>query len=276
MCDCQTNPLIPQICRIVNINVETPDTKTFQVQTLDGQKPFTPKPGQLGMFSLIGVGEGMFSITAQDENSLYFAIKRCGMLTDALHELKPGQGIGLRGPYGNTFPVDACKGKDMLFIGGGIGLAPVRSFIRYAFENRADYGHIDILYGARSQADLVFKDDLFTNWTKMPDTNLYITVDVGDDTWNGKVGFVPSYLKELAFKPEGKTVVLCGPPIMIEFCLQGLGEMGFSDEQIITTLEMRMKCGIGKCGRCNIGSKFICLDGPVFSKAELSQMAGDK
>jgi len=273
-CACN-NPLVPQVCKVINITEETSDTKTFRVQTLDGKKPFDPMPGQLGMFSLLMVGEGMFSVTAKGDDYLDFAIKRCGMLTDALHEMKVGQQVGVRGPYGNTFPYEECKGKDMLFIGGGIGLAPVRSFIRYAFEHRDDYGHIDILYGARSQSDLVFKYDLFENWTKMKDTNLYVTVDVQSEGWDGNVGFVPTYLKELAFKPEGKIVVLCGPPIMIKFCLQGLKEMGFTDEQVITTLEMRMKCGIGKCGRCNIGSKFICLDGPVFTQAELNNLPNE-
>ncbi|MDD2569194.1 MAG: FAD/NAD(P)-binding protein [Clostridia bacterium] len=268
-CTCGENPLVPQICNVIKITDETPDTKTFRVQTLDGKKPFDPMPGQLGMFSLIGVGEGMFSVTAKGEDYLDFAIKRCGMLTDALHEMSVGQQVGVRGAYGNTFPVEACKGKDMLFIGGGIGLAPVRSFIRYAFENREDYGKIDILYGARSAKDLVFKEDLYTNWPAMKDTKVHITVDCDDEELACHVGFVPAYLEELAFKPDNRMVVLCGPPIMIKFCLDSLTKMGFSNDQVITTLEMRMKCGIGKCGRCNIGSKYICLDGPVFTMAEL-------
>ncbi len=274
-CTCEGNPLVPQVCIVTKITVETPDTKTFRVQTLDGKKPFDPKPGQLGMFSLIGVGEGMFSITAKGEDYIDFAIKRCGMLTDALHEMKEGQKVGVRGPYGNTFPTEGCKGKDMLFIGGGIGLAPVRSFIRYAFENRDDYGKIDIVYGARSMEDLVFKDDLKDLWPKQPNTDVHVTVDRECEGWDGHVGFVPAYLEELNFKPENRMVVLCGPPVMIKFCLDGLVKMGFADEQIITTLEMRMKCGIGKCGRCNIGSKYICLDGPVFTQAELRDLPNE-
>ncbi len=271
-CTCGENPLVPQVCQVTEIIEETPDIKTFRVKTLAGAKPFTPQPGQLGMFSLLPVGEGMFSITAQGEDYLDFAIKRCGMLTDALHELVPGQQIGLRGPYGNTFPTEEAKGKNLIFIGGGIGLAPVRSFIRHAFAQREQYGHIQIVYGARTPADLCFKEDLFQLWPQQPDTQVYITVDNGDETWQGHVGFVPAYVEELAVQPQNTMVVLCGPPIMIKFTLEALTKLGFAPEQLITTLEMRMKCGIGKCGRCNIGSKYVCLDGPVFSLADLAEL----
>ena len=271
-CTCHDNPLVPQLCKVIHITQETPDVQTYRIQTMDGKRPFTPMPGQLGMFSLLGVGEAMFSVTAYGEDWIETSVKKTGMLTDALHEMTVGQTIGVRGPYGNHFPVDACKGKDLLFIGGGIGLAPVRSFIRYAFAHRADYGHIDILYGSRSPADLVFKEDLFENWPKEPDTAVHVTVDRGDETWEGNVGMVPGYLEELAFQPENRKVILCGPPIMIKFTLQSLLKMGFSKDDCITTLEMRMKCGIGKCGRCNIGSKFVCLDGPVFTMAELDEL----
>jgi len=261
---------------VTKITQETADVKTFRIQTLDGKKPFTPMPGQLAMISLLGVGEAMFSITSQGEDYIESSIKKVGVLTEALHEITEGSKIGIRGPYGNHFPVEDLKGKDILFIGGGIGLAPVRSLIRYCFEHRSDYGHIDILYGSRSPGDLVFKDDLFNNWPKEPDTDLHITVDRGDETWEGNVGFVPAYMEELAFSPEGRKVVLCGPPIMIKFCSEGLLRMGFDKKDIITTLEMRMKCGIGKCGRCNIGSKYVCLDGPVFTLAELDELPDEK
>jgi NAD(P)H-flavin reductase len=159
-----------------------------------------------------------------------------------------------------------------LFIGGGIGLAPVRAFIRYAFAHRSDYGHIDILYGSRSYADLVFKKEKLEEWPKEKDTKMYVTVDRGSPDWNGNVGFVPPFLEECAFTPKGKVALLCGPPIMINMCLKSLSKMGFSDDQIVTTLEMRMQCGIGKCGRCNIGSKYVCVEGPVFTMAELRQL----
>ncbi len=270
------SPLVPVVGKIIKIVTETPDVKTFHVSTADGQKPFSPAPGQLGMLSLLNVGEAMFSITTQGPNHLEFAIKKTGVLTDALHEAEVGQTVAVRGPYGNGFPVDFCKGKDILFIGGGIGLAPVRSLINYCIDNRADFGKLQVIYGSRSPADLVFKEDLFDKWTKVPDMQVDLTVDRGDDTWQGNVGFVPAFIEQLAPAPTGpkgdKVCVLCGPPIMIKFCLQSLAKLGFKNENIITTLEMRMKCGVGKCGRCNIGSCFVCLDGPVFTLAQLEKM----
>lgn len=275
-CTCHGNPLVPQVAKIIKITEETPDVKTFRIQTMDGKKPFDPKPGQLGMISAVGIGEGMFSITAKGEDWIESSIKKVGVLTEALHEMTEGQQIGIRGPYGNNFPYEALKGKDLVFIGGGIGLAPVRSLIRYCLEHREDYGHIDIVYGSRSPEDLVFKEDLFENWPNEPDTRVEVTVDRGNADWNGNVGFVPAYVEELAFTPENKKVILCGPPIMIKFTSEALIRMGFAKEDVITTLEMRMKCGVGKCGRCNLGGKFICLDGPVFNLAELDELPDEK
>lgn len=275
-CSCSDNPLVPQVCQVTKITQETSDVKTFRIQTLDGKKPFAPMPGQLAMISMLGVGEAMFSITAQGDDYIESSIKKVGELTDALHAITEGYKIGVRGPYGNHFPIDDLKGKDVLFIGGGIGLAPVRSLIRYCFEHREDYRHIDILYGSRSPEDLVFKDDLFNSWTKQPDTDVHVTVDRGNESWDGNVGFVPAYMEELAFTTKNRKVILCGPPIMIKFCSEGLLRMGFAKKDIITTLEMRMKCGIGKCGRCNIGSKYVCLDGPVFNLDELDGLPDEK
>ncbi len=267
-------PLVPVVCRIEKIVEETPDVKNFHVTT-DKGKPFTPKPGQLGMVSLLDIGEGMFSISSQGENHLEFAIKKVGMLTEALHDMEPGQELAVRGPYGNGFPIDMCEGKDMLFIGGGIGLAPLRSMINYCFKNRDDFGDIHIIYGSRSPADLCFEDELFNIWPEQKNTKVDVTVDKGDEKWDGREGFVPALLEELNPSPEGKIAITCGPPIMIKFVLQSLAKMNYTDDQIITTLEMRMKCGIGKCGRCNIGSKYICLDGPVFTLKELNNLPNE-
>ncbi|HBK53815.1 FAD/NAD(P)-binding protein [Syntrophomonas wolfei] len=270
-CNCE-NPLVPQIVEIVKIIDETPDVKTFHVRNENGV-PFDVKPGQLAMVSLLPVGEGMFSVSWQEEKEhLQFAIRRVGLMTDELHSVGVGHKIGVRGPYGNGFPVEACQGKDMLFIAGGIGLAPLRSFIKYCLKHRADYGKIQVLYGARSYADLCFKDELFELWPKEKDTEVFTTLDRPEEGWDGHVGLIPSYLEELKPAPEGKVAVICGPPIMIKFALKSLEKMGYNDEQVITTLEMRMKCGIGKCGRCNIGSEYICLDGPVFNLAQLRKL----
>jgi len=270
----RVNPLVPQVGRITRIIEETPDVKTFHVTTEAG-KPFTPMPGQLAMLSLLDMGEAMFSITSQGPEHLELAIKKVGMLTDALHEAEPGQAVGIRGPYGNGFPLEMMRGKDLLFIGGGIGLAPVRSLINYCVEHRQDYGHLWIIYGARSPADLCFKDDLADNWPKVENCRVDVTVDRGDGTWQGHEGFVPAFVEELGPKPEGKVAITCGPPIMIKFVLQSMEKLGFKDEQIVTTLEMRMKCGIGKCGRCNLGSCYVCLDGPVFTLAQLKKLPAE-
>ena len=266
------NEMVPTFCRIIQITDETPDVKTFRLQTPGGQKPFSPAPGQLAMLSVAGVGEAMFSVTAQGEDWIESSVKLVGELTEEMHKLSPGDMIGVRGPYGNGFPLDALEGQDILFISGGIGLAPVRSLIRHCLINRSSFGHLDILYGSRSKADLAFKADLLENWPKEADTAVHVTVDRGGPDWEGNVGFVPVYLEELAFSPAGRKVILCGPPIMIRLCSEALMRMGFAREDVITTLEHRMRCGVGKCGRCNIGSKYICKDGPVFTLAELAEL----
>ncbi|MDD3852165.1 MAG: FAD/NAD(P)-binding protein [Syntrophomonadaceae bacterium] len=269
-CSCE-NPLVPQIVEVIKIVEETPDVKTFYVQK-DNGVPFDVMPGQLAMVSLLPTGEGMFSVSWQEDDHLQFAIKRVGVMTDELHTIDVGQRLGVRGPYGNGFPVEKCKGRDMLFIGGGIGLAPLRSFIKYCFKHREDYGKITIIYGSRSYDDLCFKEELFEKWPQEKDTQVYVTIDNAEEKWDGHVGYVPAYLEELNPDPQNTIAVTCGPPIMIKFVLQALEKMRFSDEQVITTLEMRMKCGIGKCGRCNIGSEYICLDGPVFDLAQLRKL----
>ena len=221
-----------------------------------------------------GISEAMFSITSSPTNKEYqeFSIKKCGELTSYLHDLQVGDEITVRGPYGNNFPVDTeLKGKNLLFIAGGIGLAPLRSVINYVLDNRADYGTVDILYGSRSADDLVKLEEIQTEWANAENVNVHLTIDREQEGWDGHVGFVPSYLKELNFTTD-KTALVCGPPIMIKFVLQGLKELGFTNEQIYTTFELRMKCGVGKCGRCNIGSKYVCKDGPVFRFDEIEKL----
>lgn len=265
MCNC-FDLHIPMVGKITHIQQETADTKTFRVVGLDGKKAFDHMPGQCAMLGVPGVGEAMFSISTAPTQGDYmdFSIKSVGKLTKYLHRLDVGAHITIRGPYGNAFPVDdLLKGKDLLFIAGGIGLAPLRSVIHYVLDKRADYGSVDIVYGARSAPDLVFKDEVTSRWGTQPDTRSYVTIDKSEDGWDGHVGFVPSYLQEIGFSTN-KTALICGPPIMIKYALGALMDMGFQKDQVYTTLEMRMKCGLGKCGRCNIGSKYICKDGPVF------------
>jgi len=269
--------LIPQVGVIQKITQETPDVKSFEVIRPGGGKLIEQMPGQCAMLCAPGVGEAMFSITSSPTVKEYneFSIKMCGELTSYLHGLREGDQILVRGPYGNHFPVDTTfKGKDLLFIAGGIGLAPLRSVINYVFANRQDYGKVDILYGSRSKADLVKLKEIQEIWEKAPDTKVWLTIAREDPTWDGHVGFVPTYLNEAGFSND-KTAIICGPPIMIKFCLQNLEQLGFRKDQVFTTLELRMKCGVGKCGRCNIGSKYVCKDGPVFRCDEIDEMPAE-
>ncbi|MBO5767005.1 MAG: FAD/NAD(P)-binding protein [Clostridia bacterium] len=270
-------PLIPVVGVITDVRLDTPDIKTFRVVTPDGKKAFDHMPGQCAMLSIPGVGEAMFSITSSPTNTEYmeFSIKKCGCVTEWLHQAEVGQNITIRGPYGKAFPVDTeFSGKNLLFIAGGVALAPLRSVINYVRHYKDRYGKIDIVYGARSKEDLLQYREIIDEWCKDEGVNVYLTIDREQPEWDGHVGFVPNYVKELGFDTN-KTVILCGPPIMIKFTLAGLTELGFSKEQVYTTLELKMKCAIGKCGRCNVGSKYVCKDGPVFRLDELDELPNE-
>ena len=269
--------LIPSIGVITDIRKDTPDVKTFRVVGLDGKKLFEHMPGQCAMLSIPGVGEAMFSITSSPTNKEYmeFSIKKCGCVTSFIHAMEVGQQITVRGPYGKNFPVEEdFKGKDLLFIAGGIGLAPLRSVINYVRHYRANYGKVVIVYGSRSMNDLVDFEEIQKEWVNEKDFNVYLTIDREQEGWTGHVGFVPAYVKEVNI-PTDRTAVLCGPPIMIKFTLQALLDLGFDKTQIYTTLEFRMKCGVGKCGRCNVGNQYICKDGPVFRMDKLETLPSE-
>ncbi|MGN0763158.1 MAG: FAD/NAD(P)-binding protein [Aristaeellaceae bacterium] len=270
--------IIPMLGVVTEIRTDTPDIKTFRVEAIGGGKCFEHKPGQCAMLSIPGVGEAMFSITSSPTLKEYqeFSIKKCGCLTSWLHLMDVGQQITIRGPYGNPFPVDTeLKGKDLLFIAGGVGLAPLHSVINYCLAKRENYGKIDVVYGSRSKDDLLDLHEIQTEWMKPEnDLSVHLTIDRAQEGWDGHVAFVPTYVKELGFDPN-KTVLVCGPPIMIKFVLQALEELGFKRNQIYTTMELRMKCGIGKCGRCNIGDKYVCKDGPVFRFDQLGELPNE-
>lgn len=268
---------IPYVGVIKEMFDETPDVKSFRVTGLDGKKLFVHKPGQCAMLIVPGIGESMISITSSPTVPDYqqFSIKKCGCVTTWLHNAQPGQQIAIRGPIGNGFPVDTTfKGKDILVIAGGIGLAPVHSVVDYMLAHREDYGRIQVIYGSRSKQDLVFLKQLQEEWAHAPNLELNLTIDRAQDDWDGHVGFVPPYVTEMNPDPS-MTVIMCGPPILIHLSLDALKKLGFKDENVFTTLEMRMKCGIGKCGRCNVGNKFVCKDGPVFSFTQLAELPGE-
>ena len=269
--------LVPLIGVVTDVRIDTPDVKTFRVVGLDGKKLFEHIPGQCAMLSIPGVGEAMFSITSSPTNEAFmeFSIKKCGCLTSWLHQMEEGQQITVRGPYGNGFPVEtALKGNDLLFIAGGIGLAPLRSVINYVRDKRENYGNVQIIYGSRSKDDLVDYHEILDEWLADDGICVNLTIDQPQEGWDGHVGFVPSYVKELS--PDlNKTVLLCGPPIMIKFTLAELKALGFKETQVYTTMELRMKCGVGKCGRCNIGNKYVCKDGPVFRFDQLGELPNE-
>ncbi|MDQ7794296.1 MAG: FAD/NAD(P)-binding protein [bacterium] len=267
------NPLVPEIATIKDIIPETGDVKTFVVEP-DNTGSFAYRPGQCAMVSVFGVGEAMISITstAARRGPLEFSVKRVGRVSGALHEAEPGHKVGVRGPYGNWFPLEDWAGRNLLFVGGGIGLAPLRALINHCLDERDRYGRVDIVYGARSPQDLCFKREIMENWPRVKDVGVHLTVDAANGDWQGAVALVPHFLERLGPSPEGTVAVTCGPPIMIKYTLASLTKLGFADDQIVTTLELKMQCGVGKCGRCNIGAKYVCLDGPVFTYEQLKQL----
>ena len=269
------NEYIPYPAVIEDIRKETFDTKTFRVRFQDETKAgsFQYKQGQFMEVSVFGAGEAPISITSSPSRKgfLEFTIRAAGTVTKGIHNLKKGDVLHLRGPYGNSFPFEEIKGKNIYFIAGGIGLAPLRSLINLAFDNRKHFKHIKILYGAKTPDELCFKDELDA-WKKMPDTEVWLTVDKPCDGWGCRVGVVTELWKDTHVYPKDAVSIVCGPPIMMKFVTQRLLDSGFKDNEVIMTLERYMKCGIGKCGHCNIGEKFVCMDGPVFTYEQVRQL----
>ena len=276
------NPYQPWLATIDDTREEVAGEraiKTFKLvfQDEDVKKNFTFLPGQCAMVSLFGEGECFFAISSSPTQKEFIevSVMKLGKVTSALHDCEPGDMLGVRGPYGNSFDVEGWQGKNLVFIGGGIGQAPLRSLINYVVDNREKYGNLDVIYGARSSKDISYKEE-FTELEKRKDVNVHLSIDVEEDGWKKFVGFVPTNLLKVKPSPKNTIAVTCGPPIMIKFVIQNLLELGFTEDQIFTTLEMRMKCGIGKCGRCNIGNLYVCKDGPVFSYKQLKNIQGER
>jgi NAD(P)H-flavin reductase len=275
---CSSNPYLPEMATILETVQETHNIKTFRVRLDNAEKmaAFSFQPGQVGQLSVFGVGESTFVINSPPTRMDYlqFSVMRAGEVTTSLHALDAGDKIGVRAPLGNHFPYESMKGKDIVFVGGGIGMAPLRTLLLFMLDNRADYGDINLLYGARSPADMAFKSEL-PEWLSRKDLNTVLTIDREAPDWEHRVGLIPNVLREMAPKAQNCVAITCGPPIMIKFTLQALKDLGFEDEQIVTTLEKRMKCGVGICGRCNIGTKYVCVDGPVFTNAQLKTLPNE-
>lgn len=270
-----TDPLRPEPATVAAVIIETPNIKTFRVAFDEPAvaEAFTFLPGQIGQVSVMGAGESTFAISSAPSRrgGFEFSVMKAGVVTQAMHELTEGDRIAVRAPMGRAFPTDNWKGRNIVLAGGGIGMAPLRSLLLYLLDHRDDYGDLTLVYGARTPEDLCYADDR-RDWQGRSDLDFTATIDKACPVWEGCVGLVPTVLEERALSPDNAVAVACGPPIMIKYALQSLNKMGFREEQIYTTLERRMKCGIGICGRCNIGPKYVCLDGPVFSLADLREL----
>jgi NAD(P)H-flavin reductase len=266
------NPYMPYVATVKEIIQETPAIKTLRVVLDDpaAMASFSHEPGQVGQLSVFGCGESTFVINSPPSQREYlqFSVMQAGEVTSAIHRLSVGEKIGVRAPLGNFFPWRVWKGKNIFFVGGGIGMAPLRVIMLHLLERKADYGKISLLYGARSPKDMAYRHETGL-WLDNPDLDCTLCIDAPFDGWRHKVGLIPNVLLELRPSPENCVAVICGPPIMIKFTLQALEKLGFTPENVVTTLEKRMKCGIGICGRCNMGGRYVCVDGPVFTLQQL-------
>ena len=254
--------LTPTPAEILDIIPETPDTKTFYLRPK--AKLEEPKPGQFTEIYIPGVGEAPVSVSGTESDGVIIqTVRSIGTLTEYLFKFKEGDLIGIRGPYGKGWPIEKLKDKDVLIVGGGIGLAPLRPVIKEVEKNREDYRRLSILYGARTPSLLLYRYE-FDEYRKIPNSELLLTVDHSDDTWTGNVGVVTQLIPKASIDPGNAIALVCGPEIMMRFTVKALEKQGFKENQIYLSLERRMKCGVGLCGHCQVGPYFVCRHGPVF------------
>jgi len=270
----QANPYVPLPVKVTDIVIETEDRtiKTFAMEFL-GER-FEYSCGQFAEVFVPGKGEAPFGMASSPmSDGLEFTVSKVGSVTSAMHDLEVGQQIGVRGPFGNGFPMTRLEGRNLVLIGGGFGFTTLRSLINYALHprNRSRFDGLKVIYGARTPGMLLYKPELDA-WGKQAGISLHLTIDRETPGWDKLVGFVPAVTERVAPDPDNAVAVVCGPPVMIKYTLPVLRKLGFSPDQVLLSLEMKMRCGIGQCGRCNIGNKYVCRDGPVFSLAELSSL----
>lgn len=263
-----TELYIPKFVRISSIKKESDLVKTYR---LDVSAEF--KPGQFFQVSVLGAGEVPISISSSplEKDFVELTVRNTGKVTGAIHSLREGSCMGLRGPYGNFFPVEKMAGKDLIFVAGGIGLAPLRSLVRYVLDKRKMYRDICILYGAKTPDEMIFKKEL-KKWQDVENLEILLTVDKPKAGWKGNVGVVTKLFDKWRRDINDCIAIVCGPPVMIKFTIQKLLKLGLKDENIIVSLERYMKCGVGKCGHCYLVDKYICTDGPVFSYGQLKEL----
>jgi sulfhydrogenase subunit gamma (sulfur reductase) len=269
------NPYLPHVAVIKDIRDEGPGLKSFELGFRDEGvwDDFRPQPGQFIELSVFGEGEAPFGVATgpNEERALRISVQAVGRLTQSLHAMSPGDEVGVRGPFGNGWPLEEAKGKKLVLIAGGIGLPPIRSALVPAMADKDQYESIALFYGARSKEHITYAGEI-EEWTASGDAEINLTVDVGSDDWDGHVGVITTLLEDVALSPSNAVTMTCGPPIMIHFVLPTLEKLGFTADQMVVSLEAKMKCGIGKCGRCNLGPEYICLDGPVFTYEHLLAM----
>jgi sulfhydrogenase subunit gamma (sulfur reductase) len=261
---------LPTLARVVKAEPMTQLETLFTLALPDGGH-LGNEPGQFVEVSLFGIGEAPISISSspsRSNGSFELCVRNVGDVTRALHSLGPGATLGIRGPFGHSFPIAQMKGKDVLFAAGGLGLAPLRSLINEVLDNRGSFGRVIILYGTKQPSEILFKDELL-QWAERDDVEFHMTVDRGDDKWAGNVGVITKLFPKITINPRNTVAATCGPPIMYRFVLMELLGKGIPETQIYLSLERRMKCGVGKCGHCQINGYYCCQDGPVFRYADI-------
>ncbi len=260
---------LPEIAEVVSTRQLTEMEKYLELK-INQTCEFDFNPGQFIQLSIFGIGEAPISISSSpfNKNTIGICVRRVGDVTNAIHKLETGSLLGIRGPLGHGFPVEEMKGKDLVFIAGGLGLAPLRSLINYVLEKRDDFARITILYGAKNPGEILFADELDL-WENRKDIEVGITVDKPDENWTGKTGVITRLIPHLRLEPENTYTLIVGPPVMYKYVLLELQMKQIPEEQIIMSLERRMKCGIGKCGHCQINGVYVCLEGPEFGYHKL-------
>ncbi len=262
------NEYIPIPAEIIEIKKETSNTSTLTLKYTNNKsdKKILWVPGQFMMVNIFAAGEAAISISNINDELINMTIRNVGSVTNSILSLKKGNTLGIRGPFGKGWPLQKAKGKDILIIGGGMGIVPLKGVINYILNNRKDFGHLEIIYGAKTPQEMVFKYD-FEKWRKIKNSNLHFTADevTGETPFECKIGLVTSCFPNMKTHHRNALVFVCGPEIMMRFTAKCLETIGFADKQIYLSLERRMKCGIGKCGHCQIGKKYVCKDGPVFN-----------
>jgi sulfhydrogenase subunit gamma (sulfur reductase) len=271
----KTSPYKPMKAKVVKTANPTAQEKFFRIE-LDGKRELGHQPGQFVQVSLFGLGEAPISICSSPTEKGFFdlTVRKVGTVTSAMHQLKAGDVLGIRGPFGNSFPLDKMHGNNILIIAGGLGIVPLRSLVHYVLDNRKDFGEVQMLLGCKTPKDMLYGDEV-AHWQKRADIKFNCTVDRGDPDWQGNVGLITSLIPGVTLTPKQTYAVVVGPPIMYKFVIVELLKKDIPEHQIVVSLERKMKCGLGKCGHCQIRNVYVCQCGPVFTFEQLKEMEGE-